>query len=86
MRQSYVLEVVLQGQNWHEGVIGIVASRIKDKFNKPTVIISINGKIGKASALLAASVFHFGTFSVTEVKEHMKNNGIPVRLWQIYLF
>ena len=37
-------------------------------------------KKGQASAVLAASVFHFGTFSVTEVKENMRENGIPVRL------
>ena len=42
--------LILQGENWHEGVIGIVAARLKDKFNKPTIIISINGSIGKASA------------------------------------
>ena len=42
--------IVLQGYNWHEGVIGIIASRIKDKFHKPTIIISINNNIGKASA------------------------------------
>ncbi len=41
---------VLTGENWHEGVIGIIASRIKDKFNKPTIVISLNNKIGKASA------------------------------------
>lgn len=35
---------------------------------------------GKASAVLAASVFHFGTFSVNQVKENMKLNNIPVRL------
>ncbi len=28
--------LLLDGENWHEGVIGIVASRIKDKYNKPT--------------------------------------------------
>ena len=33
-----------------EGVIGIVASKIKEKFNKPTIIISIDKNIGKASA------------------------------------
>ena len=42
--------LVLAGDNWHEGVIGIVASRIKDKFNKPTFIISLNENIGKGSA------------------------------------
>jgi len=42
--------LVLSGQNWHEGVIGIVASRIKEKYNKPTVLISINNQIGKGSA------------------------------------
>ena len=34
--------MVIFGKNWHEGVIGIVASRIKDKFNKPVIIISID--------------------------------------------
>ena len=42
--------LILQGKNWHQGVIGIVAARLKDKFNKPTIIISIEGKIGRASA------------------------------------
>jgi cyclase len=35
---------------------------------------------GHASAVLAASVFHFGTFTIREVKEHMGRSGIPVRL------
>ena len=42
--------LILQGKDWHEGIIGIVASRLKDKFNKPAIIISLNGDIGKASA------------------------------------
>ena len=42
--------LVLCGENWHEGVIGIVASRIKDKFNKPTFLISLNENQGKGSA------------------------------------
>ena len=42
--------LVLSGVNWHEGIIGIVAARLKDKFNKPVIIISIEGQIGKASA------------------------------------
>lgn len=35
---------------------------------------------GHASAVLAASVFHFGTFKIGEVKHAMKDAGIPVRL------
>ena len=37
-------------------------------------------KKGKASALLAASVFHFGTFSISEVKKHLILNDIDVRM------
>lgn len=36
--------------------------------------------LGKADAVLAASIFHFGTFSIGETKAHMHAAGIPVRL------
>ena len=42
--------LVMSGSHWHEGIIGIVASRIKEKYNKPTVLISLNKNIGKGSA------------------------------------
>ena len=35
---------------------------------------------GEADAVLAASVFHFGTFTVRQVKEYLASQGIPVRL------
>ncbi len=35
---------------------------------------------GKASAVLAASIFHFGTFTIKQAKEHLQTRGIPVRL------
>ena len=35
---------------------------------------------GHASAVLAASIFHFGTFTIKETKAYMAANGIPVRL------
>jgi cyclase len=35
---------------------------------------------GHASAVLAASIFHFGTFTIRQAKEHMARRGIPVRL------
>jgi cyclase len=36
--------------------------------------------LGKADAVLAASIFHFGTYSIKEAKEYMQNQGIAVRL------
>ena len=35
---------------------------------------------GHASAVLAASIFHFGEFSIAEAKAYMDKDGIPVRL------
>jgi cyclase len=37
-------------------------------------------KEGHASALLGASVFHFGTFTIKQVKEYLTERGVPVRL------
>jgi cyclase len=35
---------------------------------------------GQADAVLAASIFHFGTYSIRAVKEHLQQAGVPVRL------
>jgi cyclase len=35
---------------------------------------------GKADAALAASIFHFGEYTVGEVKKYLKDNGVNVRL------
>jgi|TARA_B110000858_G_C17781575_1_gene465038 single-stranded-DNA-specific exonuclease len=37
------------GQDWHEGVIGIIASRIKQKFKKPCIVFSIKNGVAKGS-------------------------------------
>ncbi len=37
-------------------------------------------RIGHASAVLAASIFHFGTFTIAQAKAHMGAAGIPVRV------
>ena len=36
-------------------------------------------KKGKASAVLAASIFHYGKFSIKEAKEYLATKGIPIR-------
>ena len=35
---------------------------------------------GKADAVLAASIFHFGTYRIREVKEYLAGHGVPMRL------
>jgi len=42
--------LVLAKENWHLGVLGIIASRILEKYDKPAVLISIKNGVGKGSA------------------------------------
>ena len=37
-------------------------------------------KIGKASAVLAASIFHYGTYTISDAKKYLNKNQIPVRM------
>ena len=41
--------IVLSADNWHHGVIGIVSSRITEHYNRPSILISFEGDIGKGS-------------------------------------
>ena len=68
--------LILKGENWHEGIIGIVAARLKDKFNKPVIIISVKGEIGKASARSIVG-FDIGSviISATQEKILLKGGG-----------
>jgi cyclase len=37
-------------------------------------------RIGRANAVLAASIFHFGTYTIAEAKAHLAEHGIPIRM------
>ena len=66
--------LVLEGNSWHEGIIGIVAARVKEKYNRPTVLISTNNNFGKGSA---RSIFGFdiGSLIIKAVKMGIIEKG-----------
>ena len=46
---KYGRVLVVDGEGWHQGVIGIVASRLVEKYGKPCIVISRNGETAKGS-------------------------------------
>jgi len=42
--------IVLAGDGWHQGVVGIVASRIAEEFNRPAFVLSVEDGVAKGSA------------------------------------
>jgi len=41
--------IVLAGEGWHAGVIGIVASRLKERYGRPAIVIALQDGVGKGS-------------------------------------
>ena len=66
--------IIVSGKNWHEGVIGIVASRLKDKFNKPVIIITVDNNLGKASARSIVG-FDIGSIIIAATQEKILIKG-----------
>ncbi len=67
--------LILASESWHQGVIGIVASRLVEKFYRPTIMISIDPEthIGKGSA---RSVEGFHLFAaLKQCEEHLLGFG-----------
>ncbi len=55
--------IVLWHPEWHNGVIGIVASRLKDRYGKPCILFTVNGELAKGSG---RSVRPFNLFAALE--------------------
>lgn len=53
--------IVLGSEGWHSGVIGIVASKIADRFYRPAILVSLDGKHGKGSG---RSIENFNLFDM----------------------
>ncbi len=56
MKRSAPSALVFSSSSWHEGVVGIGASRLAEKYNLPTVLIAVKEGIGKGSARSAGLV------------------------------
>jgi single-stranded-DNA-specific exonuclease len=65
--------VVLGGEGWHPGVIGIVASRIVERFHRPAVMIALNNGHGSGSARSIAG-FHLA-HALDACGEHLETHG-----------
>ncbi len=66
--------ILLSGHNWHGGIIGIIAARLKEKYNKPTIIISVENGIGKASARSVLG-FDIGSIIISAVQNKILKKG-----------
>ena len=63
--------IVLAGENWHQGVVGIVASRLSEDYGCPVFLICLSGDSGKASS---RSYGNFPLFSTLEKLEPLLQN------------
>lgn len=48
--------VIVAGEGWHPGVVGIVASRLKERYDRPAIVIGLNDGVGKGSGRSVAGV------------------------------
>ncbi len=67
--------LIIAGKNWHPGVIGIVAGRLKDHYHKPTFVISLDDHgVGKGSAR-SVSGFDIGSMIQAAKQEGLLEAG-----------
>jgi single-stranded-DNA-specific exonuclease len=64
----------VSSDNWHPGVIGIVASKLVEKFNKPSIVISENIDICKASCR-SINNFDIGNLIIEAVENNIIETG-----------
>jgi len=71
LKKDYAL--VLAEEGWHPGVVGIVASKIKEKYHRPTIIIAMENGSGKGSA---RSINRFDLYeALTTCKDYLQEYG-----------
>ena len=83
--------LVICGEDWHSGVLGIVASKLVDKFQTPVVLLSKNGKYAKGSARCAHNFDIYNALKkcdelLVEFGGHKYAAGITIELDKIETF
>jgi single-stranded-DNA-specific exonuclease len=76
--------LVLAGEGWHPGVIGLVASRVVERYNRPAILISMDGDEGRGSGRsIPAFDLHAGLSACADHLEryggHRMAAGLTVR-------
>ncbi|MBR5130106.1 MAG: single-stranded-DNA-specific exonuclease RecJ [Alphaproteobacteria bacterium] len=66
--------IVVQGEDWHQGVVGIVAGRLKDKYNLPVFALSIEGDEVKGSSRSVQGV-DLGTLVMNAIEKKILSRG-----------
>ena len=65
--------IVLAGEGWHAGVIGIAAARLVDRYHRPAALIALHNGFGQGSA---RSVAHFNLHAaLADCAEHLETFG-----------
>ena len=65
--------IVVDGEGWHQGVIGIVAARITERYGRPSIVISRDGEMAKGSC---RSIEGFSIYDAIEyASEHLDHYG-----------
>ena len=62
--------IVVAGEDWHEGVVGIVAARLVEQFGRPAIVLSIENGIAKGSA---RSIGEVSIYDLIKANESLLN-------------
>ena len=65
--------IVIEGKNWHQGVIGIVASKLTEKYLKPVILLSYDGEKAKGSGRIPQGISLYE--ALTECSEYLTAFG-----------
>ncbi len=90
-RIKYSRVLVVEGEEWHQGVIGIVASRLVEKYGKPCIVVSKNGESAKGSGRSIEGFSLYDAFSycadiLTQFGGHTLAAGMSIESSNIQFF